>query len=98
VNESAKVVVFEDILGDAHNFDLHVLKVVHGGAEVEFFDVHGHELGTGGGDDTVEKELGSSEAGCLSADLARVVDVFTTDGEADTMWLHFLRSVKDNEA
>jgi hypothetical protein len=67
VNEWAEVVVFEDVLGDVRDFNLHVLKVVHWSAEVEIFDVHCHEFGARGGDDTVEEKLGSGKAGRLGA-------------------------------
>jgi hypothetical protein len=81
----------------ASDLDPHVLIVVHWGAEVEIFDVHGHELGTRGGDDTVEEELGGGEAGRFGADFTRVVDAVAADGEADTVGLGFLGLVRDNE-
>jgi hypothetical protein len=94
----AEVVVLKAASGDVGNFDPHVLKVVGWSAEVEIFDVHHHELGAWGGDDTVEEKLGSGEASRLGADFAGVADMVTANGEADMMGLGFLGSFGDDEA
>ena len=98
VHKGAEVVVLKDVLGDVRDLDPHVLIVVHRGAEVEIFDVHRHELGARGGDDTVEEELGGGKARRFGADFTRVIDAVAADGEADTTGLGFLGSVRDNEA
>jgi hypothetical protein len=50
------------------------------------------------GEDTVEEDLGSSEASSLGAAVAGIIDAITTDGPADSARLSFLRAIGDDVA
>lgn len=98
VDERAEVVLVEDGFGDEGNGNHHVLIPVHGGIEVKIFDVHGHELGIGRGEDTVEEKFGGGEASSLGANIARIVDEVSTHSPADTTWLFLLGTISDDVA
>lgn len=98
VDKWSKVVLCEDGLGDQGDWDHHVFVAVHVIVEVEVFEIHGHELGLGCGDDAVEQKFSSGKACGFGADVARVVNEVASDGPADSAWLCFFRAVGDNVA
>jgi len=69
-------IVVHDVWWDNGNWNAHVGIVggLHGGAQVEIFEVTHHAFGTGGGHKTVEEELCSDDVCSLGADVAQIFD------------------------
>ena len=58
VKEMFNVVVIDEFLWENPSWQPHVLEFVHVRRQIEILDVDGHELGSWGGNDTVEKDFG----------------------------------------
>jgi hypothetical protein len=84
MDKGAEVVLVKNRFWNQGDRYHHVFIAIHGIVEIEILDVHGHELGVGGGEDTVEEEFGGGEAGGLGADITRVVNEVATHSPADT--------------
>ena len=67
-------------------------------AEVEIFQVDGHEASVGGADDAVEEELASDEVGSLGGFVEGVVDAIASDCPADSSWVVFFRTISTDDA
>ena len=50
-----EIILLDKILGKVPELEAHVFISGHESVEVEIFDIDGHELGIGGGNDAVEK-------------------------------------------
>jgi hypothetical protein len=83
-------------LGNEANGDHHVFWTFEIIVQVEIFDVHSHEEGIGGGDDTIKDEFGSGEACRFGTDVARIINEVTPRGPTDTACLGFLRAIGDD--
>jgi len=84
VDERHKVVVFHDGIRDDADGDMHVLVVVHRGAEVEVLDIACHIPCFRSGENAVEVNLEGGLVSCFGADVAAIVDLIATNGEANT--------------
>ncbi len=74
VDKWEEVVLVDDFgryEGDRH---LHVLISIEGRVQIEVLEVDGHEFCVGCGDDTVEQDLCSGDAGGFGADIARIIN------------------------
>lgn len=58
------MILSADFLGDVTEPEAEVFHLWEWGHEVEIGDVHGHELGPFGGDDTVDQKFGFEHFGC----------------------------------
>ena len=58
-----EIILIEKSFGEVAEFEAHVFVAGHMGVEVEIFDVHSHEPGYRGVDDTVDDELYCEEIG-----------------------------------
>ena len=50
-----EIILLDEILRKVAELEAHVFISGHGSVEVEIFDIDGHGLGIGGGDDAVEE-------------------------------------------
>jgi len=100
VDKGVEVVMGHDVGGQYGHGNAHVGIVgqLHGGPEVEIFEVTNHTTGTGCGDDTVEEQFGSDEVSSFGADIAGVFNLVTANGPSYTMWDSFFRPVCTNDA
>ena len=97
VDEAAEIVEVEDVGRDCSDGNAHVfVAVFQGRVQVEIFKINAHELGTGGGDDTVEEDLGCSEICGFGADFTGVIDLVAASGPTDTGRIGFLGAVSDD--
>ena len=79
MRDVCELIVLHDALGDVLDWYSHVLVPFHGVVQVEIFDVHRHEAGVQGGNDTVEEALdGGGEVRSWCADVAIVFDAVAT--------------------
>jgi len=76
VDNGVEIVVLHDVRRKDCNWDAHVGIVggLHGGAQVEIFEVTHHVFGTGGGHNAVEEELCGDDVCGLGADIAQIFD------------------------
>ena len=82
-------ILVHDVVGEIAQFEPHVFVALHGGVEVEILDVDGHELCTGGGNDTVQEELDHHEVHGWGATFTGVVDPVSANSEAGLVWAGF---------
>jgi hypothetical protein len=73
--------------------ETYVLRVWHGGVEVEIGEANAQKLGPRGTDGGIDEEFGRGEIGCWCALVARVVDAIAANGEPNMILLFFLRLV-----
>jgi hypothetical protein len=66
--------------------------------EVKIFYIRAHESGIRGQNDTIEKNFGSGHVSGGGADIARIVNEVTANGEADAVAFRFLRADCGNDA
>lgn len=94
INNGCEIVLVNDWLWDDRDVDTHVFVTCHGIVEVEILDVHAHEFGIRGADDTVEEDLGCGDAGCFGADVMGVVNEVAANSVANAPWVSFEGSVR----
>ncbi len=64
VDEPMDIVFGHGALGNVANVNSHVFRMVHGGSEVEIFDLHSAVLGGGHGDNVVQVQFYGFEVFC----------------------------------
>ena len=98
IDKFIEVVDIDDFLGGGGDVDAHVFGVWQVVVEVVVFDVHGHEEGIVGADDTVEENFGSDHASSFGADIIWVIDKVASDSVSDAVWIFFLWAVGDDNS
>ena len=88
--------MLDEIFGEVPNFEAHVFVAGHSGVEVEIFDVNSPELGSRGGDDTVEEELHFEEIGGGLVTVMWVVYWIAANDEMRALGITLLWSVVDH--
>jgi len=89
-DERPEVVEVHDLVRDLVDMDADVFRAVHGSHQVEIFDVHAHEFGTGCREYTIDEQLHVFDGGGFGANVTRVVNAVPSDNMADTAWLFLL--------
>ena len=90
VHERKDILLLDDFFRYCVNGQAHLFVPFHWGVQAEIFDVARHELGIQRVDDNVEEELGGSHVRVWRADIARIVNEVSANGEADVMLLGLL--------
>ena len=83
VNFGIQVITAHDVRGNIVNADAHVFKLIHGGVEIEIFDVGCAKFGVGSRDDAVEKAFDSSEVRSLRVYVTGIFNSIATHCEAN---------------
>ena len=98
MDKGRELVLHHDASGDSPNRDTHVLVADHGRVQVEIGDVEAAVGGAGSGDGAVDDYFGGGEVSSGRADVARVVNLVATGGEADAVGFSLLGSMVDYDA
>jgi len=100
VDKGMQLVVVCDVRREDCHWDAHVSIVsrLHGGSEVEIFEITHHALGTGDGNDAVEEQFGGNEVSSFSADIASIFNMVATNSPLHVMWDGFFRPVCTDNA
>ena len=98
VDKIKEFVVLDDLIWNDGKGEPHVLIACHGCAEVVILEIDQEMACTGRGDGTVDDQLGSGEVGRFSADVERVLDEVSADGEASTFRFGLLWTIVANDA
>ncbi len=69
-----EIILADYFVGEQCHRNTHVFEAVEGRVQIEVLEVDGHEFCVGGGDDTVEQDLCSGDAGGFGADIARLIN------------------------
>ena len=83
VNFGIQVIAAHDVRGNIVNADAHIFKLIHGGVEIEIFDVGCAKFGVGSRDDAVEKAFDSSEVRSLCGYVTRIFNAIAAHCEAN---------------
>jgi len=86
-----KLVFFNKFGRDVCDFDTDILRIGHWGIEVEVLEVDGAESGSFAREDTVEQQLKEFKGCGVGANISRVTNTATADGDAGTIRIIFFR-------
>jgi len=87
-----KLVFFNKFGRDVCDFDADILRIGHWGIEVEVLEVDGAESRAFAREDTVEQQLEAFKGCGVGADISWITNTTTSDGDAGTIRIVFIRS------
>ncbi len=89
---STKEVVFlDEFVGDVGELDANIFWFWHRSVQIEVLEVNGAEPCILSGEDTVEEKLDKFKQGCVGANVARITDSITANGDSGLVRVILLR-------
>ena len=98
MHKRSEIILTHNGFRDDGDGDTHILIFVHGRFKVKIFQIGGHELGVGRGNDAVEKDFDGGEIGGSGADISVVDDLVSADGETDAAGIGFFGTKGSDDA
>jgi hypothetical protein len=86
-----EVVFLDEFFWDVRELDANVVWFWHRGVQIEVLEVNGAEPCTLPGEDTVEEKLDEFEQGRVGANIARITDSVTANGDSSSVRVILLR-------
>ena len=88
--------MLDKIFREVSEFEAHIFVALHRGVQLEVFDFNSHELGSSGGEGTVEEELHCVDIVGGRATVVWVVYLISADGETHAVGITLHWSVVDH--
>jgi len=76
-----KVVLLDELLWYVREFDTNILRVEHGSIQIEILEINGAEPCALSGEDTVDKDFDQFKGGGVGANVARITNPTSADGD-----------------